>query len=168
MPPILLSHNVRGRCWWYGSRDWTFPPIFCKILLACNRQPQRHSLTKFCLTWKCVWSKDVPLNSLVQTKLLPLTSVELLLDFYGDQTVDVSAVRRWVVCFSSGDSNMKDKPCSGHPCTAVTSQNQECLDQIVCMNQWITTKELCMELNIGFNALETMVAVLKYCKVCTR
>jgi len=114
MPPILLSHNVRGRCWWYGSRDWTFPPIFCKISLACNRQ--RHSLTKFCLTWKCVWSKDVPLNSLVQTKLLPLTSVELLLDFYGDQTAHVSAVRRWVVCFSSGDSNMKDKPCSGQPC----------------------------------------------------
>ena len=30
------------------------------------------------------------------------------------------------------------------------------------------TRELCMELNIGFNALETMVATLEYHKVCTR
>ena len=28
-----------------------------------------------------------------------------LLNIYGDQTVDVSTVRRWVVHFSSGDSN---------------------------------------------------------------
>jgi len=27
-----------------------------------------------------------------------------LLNAYGDQTVDVSTVRRWVVCFSSGNS----------------------------------------------------------------
>ena len=32
-----------------------------------------------------------------------------LLNIYGDQTVDVSTVRWWVVCFSSGDSDTKDK-----------------------------------------------------------
>ena len=29
---IMLSHNGRGRCWWCGSKGWTFPPvpvIFC-------------------------------------------------------------------------------------------------------------------------------------------
>jgi hypothetical protein len=31
-----------------------------------------------------------------------------LLNIYGDQTVDVSTVRRWVARFSSGDSNVKD------------------------------------------------------------
>ena len=30
-----------------------------------------------------------------------------LLNVYGDQTVDVSTVRQWVVCFYSSDSNMK-------------------------------------------------------------
>jgi len=30
------------------------------------------------------------------------------------------------------------------------------------------TRELCTELNIGFSALETMVAALEYCKVCAR
>ena len=34
------------------------------------------------------------------------------------------------------------------------------------MNQWIMTRELCTELNIGFNTLETMVATLEYCNVC--
>ena len=39
-----------------------------------------------------------------------------LLRVGGDQTVDVSTVRWWVVCFSSGNSNMKDKPCSRWSC----------------------------------------------------
>jgi len=38
-----------------------------------------------------------------------------LLNVSGDQTVDVSTVRRWVMCFSSGVSNVEDKSCSdGH------------------------------------------------------
>jgi len=32
-----------------------------------------------------------------------------VLNAYGDQTVDVSAGREWVVCFSSGDSDVNDK-----------------------------------------------------------
>jgi hypothetical protein len=44
----------------------------------------------------------------------------------GDQTVDVSTVRRRVVRFSSGDSDVKDKPRSGRPCTDVTPQNLFC------------------------------------------
>ena len=38
-----------------------------------------------------------------------------LLNVYGDQTVYVSTVRRWVACFSSGDSDVQDKPRSGPP-----------------------------------------------------
>jgi len=82
--------------------------------------------------------------------------------------VDVSAVRRWVVRFSSGDSDVKDKPCSGQPCTAVTPRNEERLDRLIRANRQITTRELCTELSIGFNALETMVATLEYRKVCAR
>ena len=39
--------------------------------------------------------------------------------------------------------------------------------QLIHMNCWITTRELCMNLNIGFSALEMMVAILKnsLCKV---
>ena len=80
-----------------------------------------------------------------------------LLNVYRDQTVDVSAARQWVVRFSSGNSDVKDKPRSGRPCTAVTPRNEECLDQLIRKNQRIMTREMCMELNIGFNALEKIV-----------
>ena len=82
--------------------------------------------------------------------------------------MDVSTVRQWVARFSSGNSNVKDKPHSGRPCTAVTPRNEEHLDQLIHANQQIMTRELCTELNIGFIALETMVATLEYCKVYAR
>ena len=69
-----------------------------------------------------------------------------------NQTVDVSTVRQWVVHFSSDDSKVKDKPCSGLPCTAVTPQNEEHLDQTIHMNQQIMIRELHMKLNISFSA----------------
>jgi len=91
-----------------------------------------------------------------------------LLNAYGDQTVDVSTVRRWVACFSSGDSDVKDKPRFGRPCTAVTPRNEERLAQLIRTNRRITTWKLCTELNVGCNALETMLATLEYCKLGAR
>jgi len=78
-----------------------------------------------------------------------------LLSVHGDQTVDVSTMRRWVARFSSGDSDVQDKPRSGRPCTAVKPRNEERLDQLIRANQRITTREPCTELNIGFNSLAT-------------
>jgi transposase len=56
-----------------------------------------------------------------------------------------------MVLFSSGDSDMRDRPRSGQPCTAVSSQNEERFDQIIRANRRITTRELCTELNVGSN-----------------
>ena len=58
---------------WYGSRGWTFPPIFHSVLLPCDRWQQRGSLTKWRLTWKCIWSKGVELNSSLRKKWHLLT-----------------------------------------------------------------------------------------------
>ena len=57
-----------------------------------------------------------------------------------------------VVHFGSSDSDMKDKPGFGWPRTAVTLQNKERLDLVICANQWFMTKEH-MGLNISFSAL---------------
>ena len=57
---------------------------------------------------------------------------------------------------------MKDKLYSRQLCTAVTPQNEEHLNQVFHMNQRITGRELCTELNISFKALEMMVAMLEY------
>lgn len=82
--------------------------------------------------------------------------------------MDVSTVRRWVMRFNSGDNNVCDKLRSGRPCTAVNPQNEKRLDQLIRANQRITTRELCTELKVGFNALETMLASLGYRKVGAR
>ena len=100
-------------------------------------------------------------------KIAPSNIRQRLLNVYRDQTVDVSTVW-WVARFSSSDSDVKDKPHSGRPHTAVTTRNEEHLNQLTCAIWRITTRELCMELNIGFNALGTMVATLEYRKVCIR
>jgi len=79
------------RSWWNGSRDCTFPPISHYILLPCDRWKQRGSLTEWHLTWKCIWSKGVSLNSSLQ-KNGPIGIYWCLLNIYGNQTVDVSTV----------------------------------------------------------------------------
>jgi hypothetical protein len=101
-------------------------------------------------------------------KIAPNVIHQHLLNVYGDQIVDVRTVRQGVVRFSSGDSDVKDEPRSGQPCTAVTPRNVEHLDQFIHVNQRIMTRELCTELNISFNALEIMVPTLEYCKVYSR
>jgi len=75
-------------------------------------------------------------------KIAPNDNHRRFLDVYGDQTVDVSTVRRWVARFSSGVSDVKDKPRSGRPCTAVTPRNEERLDQLIRAIRRITTREL--------------------------
>ena len=107
---MILAHNVRGGCQWYGSRGWTFPPIFHYILLLCDRWQQRGSLTKWCQPWKCIWSNSVSMNSSMQKKMAPTDIPWCLLNVYGYQTVDVGTVRWWVVHFSSGDSDLRSSP----------------------------------------------------------
>ena len=115
-----------------------------------------------CMKQRCV------IEFLHAEKIAPSDIHWHLLDVYGDHTVDISTVRWWVAHFSSGDSDVKEKPCSEWPCTAVTPWNEECLDQLICANRQIMTRELCTELNIGLSALEMMVATLEYCIVCAR
>ena len=73
---IMLAKDVRDRCWWYGSRGWTFLTIFCCVLLPCDRWEQRGSLTKWHLTWECIWSKGVESNSSMWRKLNPLPFID--------------------------------------------------------------------------------------------
>ena len=92
----MLAHDARVRWWWYGSRGWILPPEFCYGLLLCDRWQQRGSLTQWCLTWECRWSRGVELNSSMWRKWYQLTFV----DTCWAQTADVNTVRWWVVRFS--------------------------------------------------------------------
>ena len=97
------------------------------------------------------------LNSLNAGKMAPINIHQCLLNVYENQWVDVSAVRGWVVCFSSGDNRVRDKPHFRQPCIAVTPWNDDHLNQLICVNLWIMT----VELNISFSALEMMVTVFE-------
>ena len=104
---MVLAHDVRGRCWWYGSRGWTFPPVSHYMLLPCDRWQQRGNLTKWRLSWKCVWSKGVSLNSSMEKKA-PIDIYRCLLHMYGHQTVELNTVMWWVMHFSS--DNCRSSP----------------------------------------------------------
>ena len=62
MPPVLLYWPTVSEAdvWWYGSRSWTFPPVFCYILFLCHRQQLRGSLTRHNIVWHgSVYGADV-------------------------------------------------------------------------------------------------------------
>ena len=100
---IVFAHDVRGR-WWYGSRGWIFSQLF-HYMLPFDRWQQSSGLTKCHLALKCVRSKGVLLNFSIRKKNAPIDIHWPLLNVYGDQTVAVSTVRRWVMHFSNGDSD---------------------------------------------------------------
>ena len=82
-------------------------PIFHYILFLCDRWQRRDSLTNWCL----VFDMEVPMEQGCRTEFLQEGKngthwhLSALLNIYGDQTVDVSTVGQWVVCFSSGSSD---------------------------------------------------------------
>ena len=159
----MLVHGARGRCWWY-CRSWTFPPIFCYSLLLYDRLQQRGSLTKCYLIWRCVWSKDVSLNSSMQIKWHSLTFMDAWWT-----SVETKEWAQWGgEWWISAVATVKDKPCSIWPCTAVTPWTEEHFKQIIHVNQQIMMRKLSRKLNIIFSVLEIMVATLEYCKVWAR
>jgi len=95
---ITLVHNARGRCWQYGNRGWTFPPIFHYILLPCDRWQQRGTVTEWHLIWECVWSEGMELNSSMQKKMAPTDICWCLLNISADQTVDGAFRQQWQQC----------------------------------------------------------------------
>ena len=140
MPPILLCWPTTSEIDVGGMTVEAEPSFQYSIPSCCQQMAE----------WGAVWdngvshssaseTKGVGLNSSVQKKNAGTDIHWCLLNVYGDQTVSVSTVRtvrQWVVCFNSGNSEMKDKLCSRRPCTAVTPWNEECLDPFIHSN-WL-------------------------------
>ena len=96
---VMLASNVRGGCQWYGSRGRTFPPVSLTCC-CCMRDSSRGA----------VWHRSVDeakygTELLHVKKMVPTDINQHMLNVDGNQPVDVSTVRRWVVHFSSGNSN---------------------------------------------------------------
>jgi len=78
---MMLAHDIRDGCWCDGNRSWT-------------------SLTKWRLTWKCGWSKDVSLNSSTQNEVALTDIHQHSLSINRNQRVDVITARQCVVHLS--------------------------------------------------------------------
>ena len=91
-------------------------PISCYILLLRDRWQSDRIVSDMEVQVK----KRCVVEFLHVEKVAPTDIHCLLLNVYGDQSVDVNTVRQWVVCYSNGDSDVNDKPHSGQLHTAVT------------------------------------------------
>ena len=144
MPPILL-------CWPMMSEEDVGG-------IAAEDEPSHQYSITFCChetdgSRGGVWQNGVWHGSVYEAKLChwippcgkngtywPIHQYQLKV--YGDQTVDVSTVRWWVVHISKGNSNVKDKLHSRWPYTAVTPWREESLDQFICANQLMVVSKL--------------------------
>jgi len=119
---VMLDHDVRGGCWWYGSRGWTFPASISLNFVTMWQMTAEGQSDKMASDMEMRMKQRCVIEFLHAEKIAPNDIHWRLVNVYGDQTVDVSTVRWWVACFSSGDSDMKDKQRSG--CSAQLSHHE--------------------------------------------
>jgi len=108
MPPVLLcwptmsEAGVRGTAAGAGHSHQNF------IIFCCSVTDERRGTV-----WENgIWhrSKYVQLNSSMHRKIVPIDIHWHLLQVRRDHTVGVSTLRWRMVCYSSGNSDVKDKP----------------------------------------------------------
>jgi hypothetical protein len=101
---------------------------------------------------------------------MPICIRERLRNVYGDATVDVSTVRRWVCrCKEAeGQTRLADEMQSGRLATAVTPGNIQRVDDIICGDYRVKTDELCRILSSSKGSVITIIHQLVYRKVCAR
>jgi len=92
-------------------------------------------------------------------KMVPIDFYSCLLNVSGDQTVDLSIAKWWVVHFSSGNSDLKDKTHSRLPCTAAIPQNDEVSISSSARISGLWA-ELCPRAEYQLQPLGTMVTML--------
>jgi histone-lysine N-methyltransferase SETMAR len=99
---------------------------------------------------------------------VPIVIHRRLTNVYGEDTVSVHTVRRWVTKLKSSDTSLADRPRSGRPATAVTDSNQQSVYELIRGNRRITQAELSHNVGIGHHAVESIINNLGYSKVCAR
>ena len=88
---------------------------------------------------------------------------------YGDATVDVSTVRRWVrhCKEAEGQTKLADETRSGWAATAVTPGNIQLVDDIIRGDRRVKTDEFCLILSFSKGSVITIIHQ-RYRKVCAR
>ena len=95
-----------------------------------------------------------------------------LKNVYGDETIDISNVRRWVVNakkVNSGSLKISDLSRSGRPKTAVTDGNVQKIDDLIHENRRITQHKIARIVGISKERVNHIISnELEYRKICAR
>jgi hypothetical protein len=91
---ILLVHDVRGECWWDGSRGWTFLPIVCKFCWCATAAEEQSG--KIASDMEVRTKQKCVIGFFHAEKIEPNDIDQHLLNIYGDQIMDTSTLR-WCV-----------------------------------------------------------------------
>ena len=84
---------------------------------------------------------------------------------YGDQSVDVSTVRRWIKRFKDGElgqADLSNKTRSGRPMTASDQLHQDCVEEMIHGNHCIKQKETAVALGISKERVGHFIGVLGF------
>jgi transposase len=93
---------------------------------------------------------------------------ERLRGVYGDACMGASSVRRWVKHFKDGNTDIANQPRCGRPRTATTERNKQKVDELMRQDRRITVREIAAQLGVGHHAVQEMIEILGYRKVCSR
>ena len=63
--------------------------------------------------------------------IAPKEISERLRTVYGDDALSYATVKRWVVHFNSGNKEITDRPRSGRPLSAATTENKTRVDELI-------------------------------------
>ena len=100
--------------------------------------------------------------------IAPKEISERLRTVYGDDALSYATVKRWVVHFNSGNKEITDRPRSGRPLSAATTENKTRVDELIRANHRITLQNITDDIGISKGAVCDIVKDLAYSKVCAR
>lgn len=90
---------------------------------------------------------------------------------YGDETMDVSNVRKWVLRAKSserGQMNIHDAERPGRPVTVTDELHHNRVDEIVRNNRRVRQSEIALQLGISKERVQAIISNLNYRKICAR
>ncbi|KAL4121904.1 hypothetical protein QTP88_014324 [Uroleucon formosanum] len=108
---------------------------------------------------------------LVAENVKPVDIHRRLFAVYGNQTLDVSSVRRWALRVKGsevGKAIIADQDRSGRPVTVTGEAHKQKVDDLVKGNRRIKQSEIAIALGISKERVQHILCELEYRKICAR
>ena len=105
---------------------------------------------------------------LTKEGITPKEISDRLKNVYGASALSHSSVKRWVIHFKSGSSDITDKERSGRPLSAVTEENKRSVDELIRSDRRITVRGIVDVIGTGHGSVQDIIRELGYSKVCAR